>query len=261
MSYQASSINEVIGRVIRNTRVSDTAYIADMHEWIPEAMELLHTQNQYSHEYEDIDIKFHKGKLPCGLVFIYAVEYCGTRLPYGNSVRDVRAGQRPAQYSEAAAFISRVDQVPVPNGNYVYFSTLTQVLQYPENTVQYYQTDLGRILTSFETGTVRIYFAKVPVDGNGLPLIPDNSNYKEALYWYCRQKMIEAGFSDPVMKWEACHAMFEKHAERAVTEIDYPSPDEMEHRINTLTTLIKPANYFDEFFRVAVAEQFKTNLV
>lgn len=257
----SSSITEIIGRVIRNTGVSDTGYIANMHEWIPEAMELLRTETQYSPAYEDIKTNFHKGKLPCGLVYILAVEYCGKRLPYGNSVRDVRAGQRPLQYPETDAFISRVEQIPTPSGNYVYFSELEKVLQMPESSTDYYQTELGRILTSFEEGTVRVYFAQTPVDGNGLPLIPDHGDYKEAIYWYCRQKMIESGYPDKIFKWETCVAMFEKHAERAVTSIDYPSPDEMQHRINTLSTLIKPQNYFDEFYRTVVAEQFKSKLL
>lgn len=261
MIYTSCSIEEVIGRIIRNTRVQDTSYIADMHEWIPEAMDLMHTKQQYSPAYEDVTIKFHKGKLPCGMVYIKAVEYCGTRLPYGNSSRDITTGQRPQFNPELPSFISKVTKVETPSGNYIYSSTLEEVKNLPENSYEYYQTELNHILTSFADGMVRIHFEKTPTDSKGLPLIPDNANYKEAIYWYNRAKMVGAGYPDKVFSYQYCNDMFEMHAARAVAEIDYPSLDQMEQRVNVRASLIMPENYFSEFFRVTGPEQFKQNLL
>lgn len=254
MIYQSCSIDEVIGRVIRNTRVQDTTFIIDMHEWIPEAMDLMRTQQQYFPDYKNVDIKFHKGKLPCGLVYIEAVEWCGLRLSYGNSVKNIKTSQQNGQSTTPTQFTSVPYKAEVPTGNYAYTSTIVAAKNLPEAKDHYYQIELGHILTSFETGTVRIHFVRTPVDSRGLPLIPDHGDYKEALYWYNRAKMIESGFNDKIMSWEQCMERFEKHAAIAVTDIEYPSPDQMQHRVNTLVRFIPPEGYFENFFRITEEE-------
>lgn len=253
MLYKSCSIDEVIGRVIRNTRVQDTAFIIDMHEWIPEAMDAMNTEMQYSPDFVDVEIKFHKGKLPCGLVSIDAVEYNGMRLAYGNSVKNIQTGHTPPEPAGISAFISLPAKTKLPDGNYTYTTDFVSVMNLPVCTNAYYQIEMDRILTSFENGCARIHFQKTPTDKSGLPMIPDNQNYKEAIYWYVRGKMIEAGFNDK-FKWETCNAKFEFHAGRAVTEIDYPSPDQMEMRINSLVRFIPPSGYFENFFGVTRSE-------
>lgn len=260
MIYTSCSIDEVIGRVIRNTRVQDTAFIIDMNEWIPEAMDMMRTQMQYSPAFEDVIIKFHKGRLPCGLIYIEAVEYKGMRIPYGNSVKNIKTSQQLSTLTnEPPVFTSVPYKTITANDANAYASDLNAALCLPEASDVYYQTELDHILTSFEEGCVRIHFVKTPTDVRGLPLIPDNGDYKEALYWYTRQKMIEAGFNDRVFKWEHCNAKYEFYAARAITDIEYPSPDQMESRVKTLTRFIAPPNYFGNFFRVQEGEkQFDT---
>lgn len=250
MIYKSCSIDETIGRVIRNTRVQDTAFLIDMHEWIPEAMELMHTKHQYSYAYEDVEIKFHKGKMPCGLIWIEAVEWCGTRLRHGNSVKNITTGRaNPFESNTPSVFISKVEKKELPDGNFIYTSTLEAVKELPLATDEWYQTEMDRILTSFSDDYVRIHFVKIPTDQRGFPLIPDNANYKQAIYWYTRGKMIEAGFQDSVIRWEVAQQQFEFYAARAVSEIDYPSPDQMQDRVERMNQLVLPTDYFDTFFR------------
>lgn len=259
MIYQPCSMDSVIGRIIRNTRVQDTAYIADMTEWIPEAMEMLQTRQETIGDFCPVEIRFHKGKLPCGLVTIDAVEYKGHRLHYGDSVKNAR---RPnvhdhPERSIPQTWTSNVINYPGPTDqSKLYFSVLTKVQLEPIHDKHYYQTELGTILTDFPDGTVTLYYRATPTDENGLPLIPDNSNYKEALYWYVRGKMIGAGFDDRLVKMEYCDQKFEFYGARAIAEISYPSPDQMETRVNTFTRLVPKHDYFENYFRVDKPEQF-----
>lgn len=255
MIYQSCSIDEVIGKVIRHTRVKDTAFIIDMHEWIPECMRLMNTHMQYVPDYKDVEIKFHKGKLPCGLVFIEAVEWCGARLRYGNSVKHPQAPDCDTDVEQInGAFVSIPYKAGTANSTYSFSSDIKSVYKLPACSNQWYQVELGRILTSFEEGWVRIFFRKTPTDARGLPLIPDNENYKQALYWYTRACMIGAGFEDRIFGWDQCNQNYEFYAARAVTEIDFPSPDEMETRLNTQLRLIFPQDYFDNFFSMTSGE-------
>lgn len=259
--FQSCSIDQVIGRIIRNTRVQDTAYIADMVEWIPEAMEMMGTRQQTEGAFTDppLRIQFHKVRLPCGLLYVDAIEHRGRRLHYGNSVKNIR---RPRVHGELRPSINQTwtsnpIRYPAPNADQanLYFSTLTKVLDLPLHDHHYYEIEYGTILTDFPEGLITIYYRRTPVDEKGLPLIPDNSNYKEALYWYVLSKMIVAGF-DTKLKLEYCDGRFEFYMARAVAEIDYPSPDQMESKLHTFSRLIPPEHYFENFFRVDRAEQF-----
>lgn len=257
MLYKSVSIDPVIGAIIRNTRVQDSAYIIDMHTWIPEAMDLMHLSHQLSQEYADVPIKFHKGKLPCGLIYLDAVEHQGRRLPVGNSVKNIhvsQANRRPEQ--NPPVFTSGVTKTAVPDGNYIYQSTLEKVQILPYHIKHYYQLEMDHILTSFENGHVRIFFQQAPHDERGLPLIPDNQNFKQAIYWYVRAMMIGAGFQDNVFKEQVCTDRFDFYMGRAVAEIEYPSPDDMEHRVNTFRRFIPPENYYENYFRVTGPEPY-----
>lgn len=250
MIYSWVNIDNVIGKVIRNTRVSDTSYIGSMDEWIPEAMELLNTQPQHEPAYEDVNIIFHKGKLPCGLAWIDAVEWKGMRIPYGNTVKHVTTGRRDESSSIPPVFVSVPVDLHTNNSSVLHTSTLIDVMALTECTSEWYQTELGRILTSFEKGCVRIHYHRVMLDTNGLPLIPDNGDYKEALYWFVRKKMIESGYQDKVFSWAQCDANFEKHAERAIAAIEYPSPDKVHTTMNNSLHFLIPGSYWDNFFNV-----------
>lgn len=256
--YQSVSIDDVIGRIIRNTRVQDTSYIADMVEWIPEAMEMLNTRQQTQGAWTDppMKIRFHKCRLPTGLLYIDAVEHQGRRLHYGDSVKNIHRPNvhhrtdQDTRPSVEQTWTSEVVKYPAPtNQANLYFGVLKKVIGVPHHDKHYYEVEMGCILTDFPDGEVTIYYRRTPLDENNMPLIPDNSNYKEALYWYVRSKMIGAGFDDRIVKMKECDEKFEFYAARAVAEIDYPSPDQMETKVNTFSRLIPPEHYFEHYFR------------
>lgn len=260
MVYQSVSMDDVIGRIIRNTRVQDTSYIADMVEWIPEAMEMMQTRQETIGLYAPhVRIKFHKSRLPLGTLWVEIVEHCGLRLPQGNgSVRNIMHShaRTPNPTDMSVAWTSEVFKYPAPGDQAsLYWSTFHKANNLPVHDKHYYEIEMGCILTDFSDGEVAIHARAIPTDDKGLPLVPDNSNYKEALYWYVRGKMIGAGFDDRIVKMDECDVKFEKFAGRAIAEIDYPSPNEMEHRINTFTRLVPIEGYFENFFKSDHREQ------
>lgn len=250
MIYKSVSIDSVIGKIIRDTRIQDSAYIIDMHEWIPEVMAAMRYTAPLSPEFADVKVRFHKGKLPCGLFYIDAVEHCGHRLPHSNSVKNIRTSKvtNPGPLSPET-FTSVITKIPVPDGNFIYSSTLLQVQQRPFSKHHYYQLEMDYILTSFSDGQVRVHYQTFPHDERGLPLIPDNQAFKEAVYYYVRDKMIQAGYQDKVFKEETCFERYEMFAARAVCEIDFPSPDQMEEKVHAFARFIPPENYYDGYFQ------------
>lgn len=254
MLYRSCSIESVIGKVVRDTKVQDASLLGDMVEWIPEALEQLQCQQQLYRDFQDTQITFHRGSLPCGLVHIDAVEYCGQRIGRGNGVKNIRTGLPIAPQTTPTLFVSVPYKEDLPTGNPQYLSTLVPAGSMDVSKV-WYDIEMGTILTSFADGWVRLHFSRTAVDEQGFPLIPDNANFKEAVYYYVRAKMIGTGYNDIAFKEETCMARFEMYGARAIAEITYPSLDEMEHRVNTLVRFIPPANYFENYFRVDSPER------
>lgn len=257
MQYSYTSMKEVIGNVIRNTRIQDSSWIVDAHTWIYEAMAQMETEFSLESAYETLQIKFHKQRLPCGLQDIDAVEYLGMRLPENKASRPASKQGSVGVKDTINMFETSINKIEPVTNHVLYNTVLTAVEQKPVSMKDYYYTELGFINTSFAEGEVTIYFKKLPVDEDDMPLIPDSMNYKLALYWYCRAMMIGAGYDDRQFTFEYCMQMFEKtYAPRALAEIRLPSPEQMEHRVNTFQRLIPHAGYYESFFQTDQPERF-----
>lgn len=261
MEYTAGSIKEVIGRVIRNTRLQDSSYISDMNEWIPEAMGYMNTHIVLQLKWADVTVDFHKGKLPNGLKSLDAVEYNGTRLKFSRQVKPYTAPntqQLVVDYisDPPVAVYTALDEgitstvitaTSVTEASTPSFITDIRALQsLPFNEHSYY-TELGYLNTSLTSGKVRVYYRALPTDCDGFPLIVDNENYKQALYWYVRAQIIGTGFMDKVFTYRDCMASFELYAARAMGEITYPSIDQVEASVAMSTSLLTAEDYFSTF--------------
>lgn len=248
MIYQSTSIEGVISRILRNTKLTDSSAINDMYEWIPEAMEMMQTKYEMEAKYEDIDICFHKGKLPCGLKIIKAIEYCGMRLNFSSGAMTPQSVPSTTTVRDQQMFHSiRGEQLNPETGDNIPFlgEQIEAIMQLPISGNDYYQVSMGTITTSFPEGKVRVHYYGVPLDDKGFPLIPDNSNYKQALYWYVRSMLIGAGmYTDSVFSERECMQRFELYAGRAINEITWPSEDRMQEMVNSQVRLIKPVNYW-----------------
>lgn len=265
MIFRSTSIDEVISRIIRNTRVQDSSYIQDMIEWIPEAMGQMQTRMPLTYKYHDTEINFHKGKMPCGLIYLAAVEYDGVRLPYSSTAKHYATGHKINDKNKSEASTAQVfTSVIKTNPNDTYFdqnnilwsstleptTNLNVIVSADQHPSHWYATELDWITTSIIDGTLRLHYLSQPLDENGLPLIPDNENYKEALYMYVRAKMIGAGYDEKVFREQDLLQRFEVYARRAINEITYPTWDQKEQQVKTQARFIPPPNYYENFYRV-----------
>lgn len=259
MIYTTTSIREVIARVLRNTKIQDSGMIASMQEWIPEAMGMLKTKMVLSRYFEDITIVFNKGKLPCGMQVLDCVEYCGHRVQMDRSARAFGSYHShhhgdgiPLGPQDESVFTSHPTTRPGPEsptqeqGTFNTY-TITAYQKLPYHHGMKYQIEPGYIVMPFDSGIIRLHYSAPPHDSQGFPLIPDNENYKEALYYYVRAKMAGAGYNDRVFKEEQLMERFERYGQRARGEIRYPSPDAVQSSVENMSMLTWPVHYFEEF--------------
>jgi len=117
-----------------------------------------------------------------------------------------------------------------------------------------YELSNGYIITTFETGDVRIYIKVLPIELDAnlklyFPLIPDNEDVLTALDWYILKRLLERGhlvpnfslkdnneFTNPALAWEK----YKKIARNSVINIDSDTRSEIS---KILRTFIVDYNY------------------
>lgn len=254
--YNSISIDRVIAKILRDTRIQDSSYVADFYEWIPEAMALLKTNAPLVPACIPITINYHMGKLPCGLIYIDAVEYQGKRMRYYNGVRKLGSVPTQPTVAQDAPFMSKIiAETNVGTGNVVIDSTIVPLPPYYHQKEQY-QLHMGHISTTFADGEVILHCHRAATDERGLPLVPDHPDYKEALYYFVRTKLIQSGYEDPVYGRDdrMCYQRWEQHATRAISDITYPTPDEKEAQLALFVRFVPPTDYYESYFNSTLGE-------
>lgn len=262
MIYATTSMKEVIARVARNTRLTDASFLTDMPEWIPEAMGYMKTKMTLEKVWKDLRIQYHRAKLPCGIQSVSAIQYGCHRLRYYNGARAAGSAERwngdaasvyPGIPLEGTTIFGThlVKRPAVDDGVEVAFyeTSLERVSCLSEGEHWYY-TENGSISTSFSDGIIRVHYRRLPLDGEGYPMIPDDELYKEALYYYVLAKMIIAGYETKAISEREAMLRFEDYAARAMSRIRYPSVDQAEEQVRNLSRLILPENMWENFGHV-----------
>lgn len=273
MVYQTVSIENIISKVIRETKVQDTSSIMELYEIIPDVIGMMQTRFQLHQTYVDLKISFHKAKLPSGLIVLPAVEYQNRRLPWSNNARTpaprmpispsmpAPARQFEGFYPDAYApypqqppsgltvFQDNIvtSNNPVTGNNFISY-TIDQIMNLAQHHQAYYWTEMGYINTSFPDGIVRLHYKEAPKDANGNLLVPDNSFYREAIYYWCRAKLIGMGaIEERIIGEEKCMQRFELNAGRAIDDIDYPTEDQMESIVAHQVRLVTTRRHWEDF--------------
>lgn len=255
MIYTTTSAKEVIQRIIANTRLQDSSYIAEMEEWIPQGMGQLQTRTILVNKWKDVKVNFHKARIPCGTIEIKAVQSGGGRLEYlePTMIPGTETGYGKSNPNSVGGipdaaitpFVGKTGLTPVPTEDGVSYQWHTDIRKLELMECNgYYYTEMDYIVTSVCDGKIRVHYKAFPVDEDGFPLIPDEENYKEALYWYVRAKMVGAGWDDKQFNEGVLMERFELYGARAIAKISYPSVEQKDAMVSRMTRLIMPENYW-----------------
>ena len=253
MITQSVSIENVIGKILRDTRVSDMSYVNDMAEWIPEALEQMNIRSALQYKYCLLKVgPDGKAKLPPGMTGIGAVVYNKRRIMPWRSVRCIQAPKiDDTVYPQFVSGIVKETVALSPTDSRVFWKGMALTLEnFPSATDYGYRVAMGLFEFSLPSVVVEVHYWCMPTDKAGFPLIPDNTFCREAIYWYVRAKMICSGHYDPVYQRDdrMCQERWELNAGRAIGQLDYPTPDEVEAGIASTVHMVFPDDYFQNFF-------------
>jgi hypothetical protein len=175
-------------------------------------------QNQ-PHGSVNLDIVGHKAELPCDLEVLIKVEYDGARLP-------------------------------ISNDNSLLAITCDDYTWGKANIEDFYMIEYPLIVTSFETGTIRLFYKKFDFDGDNFITIPDISEYRKAIEWYVMSSLLLQGYklTNNNINHSYCIQMFESYKRKAKSKIKTLSRDERENfsrMWNSLNTNYVESNNID----------------
>lgn len=260
-----------MAKVIRNTGYKlPSIYHDDILEWIPEGLRMLGVTNAYvtkstgnCNDPDALQVKNHCVRLPRGFQTILAVEDENGRIvSEGGDVTDLtnpstRAHRgavtediRPSVFNTNPNYHQTSDGTPTtkPGTSIPLYGEDIQPTSNSTITNHYYKIQGNYLQISFEEGFVKIHYLAIDTCKDGYPLVPDNENFTQALYWYVLMMLIGAGYEHKVFSYEKAESEFDKYAAKAIAEVSYPSLDTAA-RINRSTIrLIPPYNFYEDFF-------------
>lgn len=252
MIVKWTNIGQVLARITRNTRTIDSDYSADLPEWIAEAIFKMKTHYQLILEHKRVDIVFHRCGIPCKAEAIGAVVFNGRRMGISDPMGPMGGlGERSRNNQAFFSVIKYPGTTPLEEtdvNNWPYYLMTVEALNTMEIEPNHtYRPKYNIIETTAKEGKLDIWYWTAPHDECNMPIIPDNENYKTAIYWYCRMMLIGAGWQDPVFGYDKCEYEWNIHAARAIAEITYPTVDEKKRNIQSNVSLI-PMQYEWETF-------------
>ena len=115
-----------------------------------------------------------------------------------------------------------------------------------------FKTQGNIVYTSFKKGSIDIAYRAIPVDTEGLPLIPDNSIFLKALELYIKKEWFTILFDMNKISPAVLQNIQQEYAWKVGqlnTEFTLPSISEMEAISNMMSQLIPKTNEFRKGFK------------
>lgn len=120
------------------------------------------------------------------------------------------------------------------------------------NTDYTYEIDSNYIRTSAETGYIQIAYQSIKTDEYGLPMIPDDEKFKQALKYYILWQYAEPSYyrkDVPRDVYEDIKQNYAFYVGGASNSLNMPSPDQMKTLENGLIRLIKSSTQHETAWR------------
>jgi hypothetical protein len=219
-------------RVIRNCRLHDAVYADDIYEWIHEAVGRLEIKWRLPKKFKCITVTAHTAELPCELASIDAIIYNGCRLRYGSTDLSPEAFPLTEINPTTLPSYFQTDPTDPAYKNTQDFTLLRGVdlkqVDFTGYSAEFYQLEPGFIKTSFHDGEIYLFYKYRKMDKEGLPIIPNIEEAKEAIFWYVAGKLVFSGVQlpDPRIDYGYCDNQATKYLRLAKNHIKQMTNDQ-----------------------------------
>lgn len=203
----------------------------DAIEWVGEVMDLIAAPSEYIDRITDdnedignpcpIEVKNFRGKMPCDLVFIEQVRDYKSKQVLRHSTDTYHTGAGAMKAEDC-----QTDLTYTINDCYIF--------------------------TNFKEGVLEMAYKAFPVDEDGLPLVPDNVKYIQAVKFYIAEKIAMRLFMQDKIsrdKFQYIQGERDWYVGAATTAAVAPSVDQMESWKNAFVRLIPNLNMHATSFK------------
>lgn len=292
------SSKAVIAKIIADLDLKeDEIKIADMREYIGEAMEKIGAIQQLEHKVEDIPVIGYQAKLPCDLYRLNQVAFsfenscgwlpmrkvtnsfgvytkcnkCDPNMIIGDNalIPLVKNLYNLVEDREALDIINSdpnvkktlsalVNQYTIPSVNGKLIIGNPASL----NGSLQYSTKPGYITVNVPCGWVKISYHAIITDEDSMPMIPDSPSYFEAIFWYVAMKLSYPKYLKGQLTQNIYYDMknsWNFYRRQAYAEAMLPGPDEIESIKNDWHKLYTEFDDHDTFFATTGDEQIIYN--
>lgn len=211
------NIREVLSRITRHPLMTDVGLEAVI-QYTLDFIAAMGLPRIYVDKVAQVDIEDYRAMLPCDLVSVIQV-----RTKHGECLR------------------SMTDTF----GNY----PIDRNQGREEGT---FKTQGRVIYTSFKKGSIDIAYKAIPVDDEGLPMLPDNSIFLKTLELYIKKEVFTTLFDMGKIQPAVLNNTQQEYAFKAGqcnSEFTIPSPSEMESISGILNQMIPRVNEFRKGFK------------
>lgn len=225
MIYKLVSVKSVIYTIATNLDIGDTEIPVDHFiEWIGQGLAHIGSYYQLTSKETVLTVENFKAELPCDF-------YKMQRMLYGN-------------------------QYLINNENIVSRDSVDMAANQFSN--RDYNIIHNVITTSFESGEINIQYLAIPVDCDGLPLVPDDPSFMDALFWRCVYQLSIRGYAflNPQMRdINFTKRMWNTYCGQARANANMPDLDMCERLKNNYTRFIRKDEYKNSFATLGSKEQ------
>lgn len=168
------SINSILERISRNT-ITNGITPADVAQDVADCMVLIGAPTGYEEKLWQGEVVDNRAELPCDLLYIIQTR---RRLKIDETVSNAQTGDSivPMRYA-SDTFHSAYHEAGSPDFNL--------------NSDNTYTISSGKVYTSFDSGNIEMMYKALQVDDDGLPMIPDDPSFENAIYYHVLWKHYE----------------------------------------------------------------------
>lgn len=234
------SLQAIVAQVYRDLDITEEYDIIDLIEWSVDALRFINVYDQYEPKEECINIINHKAEIPCDLIALLEVETNGIQLDKAsnnNFNRKLRGSELNKPYSYN---LNTMDSLPLRLGRLYYL-----------NNGDSFIFKNGWIKTSFKEGQLRIKYNTIPTDEEGLPLIPDEVSYKEAITWFIKMKhFYKKAIKEDRFRWfyQDAEVKWNKYCNQAGTKAMMPDIFTLENIKRNFLSFVPKMNSYKNFY-------------
>lgn len=205
-------LEEVLARILRHPLMQSMDYETGI-QYTVDFLQTVGFPQTFIEKHKCISIKDYRALLPCDLIQII-------------QIKDTKSNK--------------------------YLRSMSSSVYDKDKNNSTYKTQGNIIYTSFKEGNIEIYYKAIPIDENGVPLIPDNSIFLKALELYIKKEWFTILFDTGKIHQNILQNTQQEYA-FAVGACNntfiIPSVSEMEAIKNMWNQLIPRTNEFRNGFR------------